>query len=175
MTFRTLRISPSGMSRATVVRGRLKHSWLENEILNKTPEVVVLLRHGAGWSALRHFLNDAKQAVALADEIESGFSPARLVDECAPLAALAEDQRNVIRTAAHEAYLACFDARGAANRLSETASDMQMSLSRLLAEWDKSDDAMSDAELLACWQAVLDRAELLRDVLDALPRGIVLP
>lgn len=175
MTLRTLRISPSGMSRTAVVRGRLKHSWLENEILNKTPEVIVLLRHGAGWPALRYFSNDAGQAVALANEIESGFSPARLVDECAPLAALAEDQRNALRTAAHEAYLECFDACSAANRLSEAARNMQTSLSGLLAEWDKSDDAVSDAELLARWQAVLDKAQLLRDALDALPRGIVLP
>ena len=158
-----------------VVRGRLKHSWLENEVLNKTPEVVVLLRHGAGWPALRHFSTEAEQAVALANEIESGFSPARLVDECAPLAALAEDQRNAIRTAAHEAYLACFDVRGAANRLGMAASDMQASLSELLAEWAKSDDAVSDVVLLDSWQSVLDKAELLRDALDALPRGIVLP
>lgn len=175
MTFRTLRISTSGMSRAAVVRGRLKHSWLENEILNKTPEVVVVLRHSAGWPALHHFSNEAKQAVALADEIESGFSPARLVDECAPLAALAEDQRNALRTAAHEAYLACFDVRGAADRLSEAAKNMQVSLTGLLVEWDKGDDAVSDEELLARWQSVLDKAELLRDALDALPRGIVLP
>lgn len=165
----------TGTSQAAIARGRLKHSWLENEVLNKTPEIVVALRRDAGWPALKRFPADVQQALSLADEVEFAFSPARLVDDCAPLAALAEDQRTIVRQSVHAAYLKCFDAQAAAQWLRDAAERMKTALSALLAEWDKADEAVSDAELQARWGAVLDAAEPLRNALDALPKGIVLP
>jgi hypothetical protein len=156
-------------------RGRLKHSWLENEVLNKTPEVVVILRGGGGWPELQRFPDEADQACRLADEVEFGFSPARLVDECAALAVLPESQRSAVRQAVHEAYLECFDAQGATLRLREAGKQMKDALNALLVEWDKPDDAVVEANLQAQWSVVLDRAETLRKALDALPKGFVFP
>jgi len=164
-----------GTSPASIQRGRLKHSWLENQVLNKTPAIVVALRHEVGWPELRRFPSDVEQAITLADEVEFGFSPASLVDKCAPLAGLPEDLRNIIREAVHAAYLRCFDVHTAAQCLLNAADRMMVALSSLLAEWDKPDDALSDAGLQSRWRMVLDAAEPLRDALDALPKGIVLP
>lgn len=162
-------------SPASLQRGRLKHSWLENEVLNKTPERVVTYRRGEGWPDLQRFPDDAEQALALADGVEFGFSPARLVDECMPLAALPEDQRTIIRQAVHAAYLKCFDARGASEGLRDAATRMKAALSALLDEWNKSSEAISDSELQTRWVVVLNEAEHLRSALNALPKGIVLP
>jgi hypothetical protein len=160
---------------ASVQRGRLKHSWLENEILNKTPETVVALRQGVGWPELQRFSADVEQALVLVKEVESGFSPAKLVDQCTPLMALTESQKNIIRNAVHRAYLAYFDTLRAARGLHDSATDMKEALIALLEEWNKPDATMSGVELQARWVAVLREAERLRTALDALPRGIVLP
>lgn len=155
-------------------RGRLKHSWLENEVLNKTAEVVVILRGGGGWPELQRFPDEADQACRLADEVEFGFSPARLVDECAALAVfLPETQRNAVRQAVHAAYLEGFDAQGAAQRLRESGEQMKVALVALLAEWNRPDETVADAVLQDRWGEVLDRAETLCMALDALPKGFV--
>lgn len=134
-----------------------------------------MLRHEAGWVGLRHFPGNVEQALALADEIESGFSPVQLVDTCAPLAGLPNDQRRLIRQAVHAAYLKCFDVPSTAQGLREAAARMQAALSAMLAEWNKADETVSDFKLRTRWGVVLDEAERLRIALDALPKGIVLP
>ncbi len=164
------------MKSAAVISGRLKHSWLENQILNKMPDVVVLLRHGAGWPALERFLDDANEAVELADKVEFGFSPAMLVDNCAQLDVLLKEQRDSLREAVHDAYKQYFNnVDDVSIRLRKAAQDMQKALSDLMDEWNKSDDAVSDDVLRDRWNTVIEKAEILRDVLDALPKGIVLP
>ena len=175
MTLRILSFRTGKMYAPAMVRSRLKHSWLENEVLNKTPEIVVALRHEVIWPELRRFPAYAKQALALADEVEYGFSPARLVDDCAPLAVLAEEERVSIRKAVHAAYLECFDAPGIAQTLRAAAVRMQVALSALLDEWGKPDTSISNAELQTRWRIVLDEAVYLRNALDALPSGVVLP
>lgn len=164
-----------GAAPASILRGHLKHYWLENEVLNKTAEKVVTLRHRMGWPELSRFPDDAKDALALAEQVELGFSPAHLVDECAPLACLSDEERKTIHDAVHRAYLERFDAPRVALSLRNAAKRMATALDRILEEWRKSDDALSDATLQARWRAVLEAAESLRDALDALPKGVVLP
>jgi hypothetical protein len=160
---------------AAIQRSRLKHSWLENEILNKAPQIVLSLRHDAGWPALQHFVADAEQASAFAMEVESGYSPSLLVDECTPLKILPEDKKDAVRMAIHAAYLECFNIRSLAHDLFESATHMKASLVAFLDEWNKQDQVLSDTRLAACWNGVLREAERLRAALDALPKGIVLP
>ncbi len=175
MTLRTFSFQSQTTCTSVNVRGRLKHSWLENEVLNKTPEIVVTLRHEVGWPELQRFPADADQALALAAKVEFGFSPVRLVDQCAPLTTLPEDQRLAIRQAVHAAYLGCFDAHSAAQCLRDAANHTKAALLALLDEWNKPDVAISDTELQMRWRGVLREAEHLRVALDALPKGIVLP
>lgn len=158
-----------------ILRGRLKHSWLENEVLNKTGEQVVFLRRSQGWPELHGFHGPATEAHLLADRIEPGFSPARLVDECPSLNQLDDADRQKIRRAVHAAYLEVFDVQKVAADLKAAAKDMSQTIDDLLTEWNKDNMLLSDAALKARWEVVLARASILREVLDALPRGTVLP
>jgi hypothetical protein len=155
--------------------GRLKHSWLENQILNKTPEKVVRLRRTLGWPALAHFLGNASEAITLANQVEFGFSPARLVDESGPLARLAKPDCKAIREAVHLAYLKQFDAEKNGREIRIRAERIRSTLDTTLEEWRKPDDVVLDSVLKAQWCAVLEAAVSLRDALDALPKAIVLP
>jgi hypothetical protein len=159
-----------------ISRGKLKHSWLENEVLNKEePEIVVALRYQGGWPELQGFPDEVAKALALAEEVEWGFSPANLVDVCAPLLEFPDEQRCAIREAVHSAYMECFDAHGVAKRLRESAIKMKEVLASLLEEWNKPDGKVSNTELQTRWIAVLVEAKRLCKALDALPKGIVFP
>ena len=164
-----------GTSSASIQRGRLKHSWLENEVLNKSPDTVVELRRGAGWPELERFPIDANRALTLADDVEHGFSPAHLVAACIPLASLSSEERKTITDAVHQCYLERFDALNVAIALRVVAQDMAKALNDMLEEWRKPDDTCSDVLLIARWYTVLSTAERLRLALDSLPRGVVLP
>lgn len=158
-----------------VVCSQLKHSWLENEVLNKTPEIVLFLRRNSGWPALQGFSSSTKQAIALAEQVEPGFSPAQLVDESRPLLALSDADRAAVRTAVHSAYLECFDASSIADELRVAAKEMDVAFAVMLREWNLPDELVSDTALQETWLGVLTAGERLRVALDALPKGIVLP
>ncbi len=175
MSVEEIVVLAGGISQAAIQRSVLKHSWLENEVLNKTSKVVVFLRHTEGWPSLPRFLDESQRALALADCVENGFSPASLVDECAPLVRLPRDLRECIRSAIHASYLDYFDASGKAQDLRNASIQMHAALVALLREWSNDIELINDSELEVGWQKVLDKAEMLRDALDALPRGIVLP
>lgn len=160
---------------AAIARGRLKHSWLENEVLNKTERDVLWLRRHGEWPELARFLADAAEAVALAEEVTDGFSPSQLVDRCSPLLSLPRAEREAVQDAVHRAYLQVFDAPGAASKLRQAGARMSQGVSDLLREWCKADDAYSEAVLQAQWREVLDAATELCGALDGLPRGVVLP
>ena len=158
-----------------VLRAQLKHSWLENEVLNKAPETVLFLRNNSGWPALHGFPSSTEQAIALAMQVENGFSPAQLVDECLPLLALSDTDRAAVRDAVHSAYLECFDATSLADELQAAAVEMDSALTAMIGEWNLPDESVRDAVLREYWQVVLTSGERLRAALDALPKGIVLP
>jgi hypothetical protein len=162
-------------NRAILARGRLKHSWLENEVLNKDPNFVVLLRREAGWPELNRFPAEAARAAALAAEVEEGFSPTTLVDTCAPLRLLPSPVFHALRDSIHAAYLHAFDAASATRRLTGAASRMESCLNSFLTEWNRSDEEVSEDAVRAGWVAVLEAALELRAALDGLPKGTVLP
>jgi len=159
-----------------IKRSLLKHYWLENEVLCRTPNDVLRLRHGKGWPVLRSFPGEAEKALALADEVEATFShPERFVVNCAPLSMLSERQHKALREAIHTVYLKCFDAHNAAQQVREAAKHLQVVLTLFLAEWDKPEESIKGDELQARWQVVLNEAEILRKTLIAIPKGIILP
>lgn len=162
-------------STASVLRGRLKHSWLENEILNKTSEAVELLRTGPGWPALATFQANAAQALDLANNIAGGFSPSTLVDGSGPLSTLSVDERRTIKDAVHRAYLQVFDANVLAAELRTAATVMHSALNDVINVWSVRAENDSGTTLREKWISVLVAAATLRDKLDALPNRIVLP
>lgn len=156
------------------VRGQLKHSWLENQILNKTTGQIAELRR-SGWPALlEEFPERLKQAQRLADEVEVGFSPTQLIDRLRPLRGLPQGERREIGAAVHAAYLERVDTEILREKLTAAAASLAQALARLRAEWETSAVA-SDARLQETWEEVLVEAARLVEVLDELPRGIVLP
>ena len=144
-------------------------------MLNKSPQAVIWLRRGSGWPQLEQFPLEVKQVLAIPDQIASGFNPVQLVDTCRPLRSLSVADRKDIRDAVHAAYLACFDAESLADELRKAATGMDDALTVLLAEWHLPDEQCTDSALHDKWCNVLVVAERLRDALDALPRGPVLP
>ncbi len=162
-------------SAVTILRGRLKHSWLENEILNKTPQAVKLLRDGPGWPALATFQANAAQALDLANNIAGGFSPSTLVDGSGPLSTLSVDERRTIKDAVHRAYLQVFDANVLAAELRIAATAMHSALNDFINVWSVRAGNDSVTTLREKWISVLVAAATLRDKLDALPNRIVLP
>ncbi|MGQ0698807.1 MAG: hypothetical protein ACT4PZ_11265 [Panacagrimonas sp.] len=160
---------------AAIMRGRLKHSWLENELLNKGAAIVIALRRGGGWPELAGFDARIQEVMELAESVESGFSPAQLVESNAMLASLPEEQRRALREKAHAAYLQCFDAADASQRLRDAAVRMRAALTALEEVWCRGDEELTDSELAAGWAEVRVAAEGLRAALDRLPTGIVLP
>jgi hypothetical protein len=162
-------------SQAVSIRGQLKHSWIENQILNKTSDDIVAL-HRSGWFALtEQFPERMKQAYALAAQVESGFSPAQLVDELAPLRQLPEWQRAAMSAAVHAAYRKRFDAETLSAGIRGAIDSLQGVLVIFRAEWDQTVAAVSESRLRQAWDEVLEKAALLAEALDRLPQGIVLP
>src|SRR5690348_2819815 len=89
------------------LRARLKHSWLENQVLNKTPSDVLDLRSYGFWHALEsQFPARIREAGILADGVDQAFSPAQLVERLAPFDHLDDRRRKLVLHAAHRAYLA---------------------------------------------------------------------
>ena len=91
---------------ANTLRGQLKHSWLENQLCNKTAHDVVSFWRQEGWPALEmEFEGRVGDVMRLSDDLEDGFSPAQLVDRLTPFAGLSEELKMEIRKAVHTAYL----------------------------------------------------------------------
>src|SRR4051812_20756218 len=95
------------MCNAAVHRGRLKHSWLENQILNKSAAKVLQLRSAGPWEALeKRFSLRVQETVELAGRIVDDYSPAQLVDKISLFGHLDEGTRARLKNGVHLAYLA---------------------------------------------------------------------
>src|SRR2546430_9408115 len=93
-------------SPAVTLRAQLRHSWLENQIFNKEADDVAFLWGAGFWETLEaQFDSWSSAAVQLADELESGFSPAWLIDNLSPFSALSEVARAQLRQVIHARYL----------------------------------------------------------------------
>lgn len=157
---------------ADVTLGRLKHSWLENQILNKSAADVIDLRSGGGWSSLdQQFPRRIEEAADFVARIVDAFSPAQLVEKLGFFRDLSAEARDTLRSAVHRSYLAHSDIAGRKASLDSAVRILALSLDNVRRLWRDS----SDHDLELAWGNVLRAAARLRDELDALPRGIVLP
>jgi len=162
-----------GTSPATLKSSQLKHSWIENEILNKDPDIVVALRRTDLWPALQAFPARADSAIQLAGDIEMGFTPALLVQDGLPLAALPADVREQLRNTLHGLFLSHIDCSALSRELAAAGIGLKNRLMVFLDTW--SNENICDEDIRSHWSAVLAAAERARRALGALPRGVVLP
>ena len=161
---------------ASVLRGRLKHSWLENQLLNKTSEEVVYLWRETGWGALdKEFSQRVSETITLADELEEGFSPAQLVVHLAPLSKAHQETKDLIKQAVHRAYLESSKIVDLKEPLREKAISLGEVLDELRKVWRLPKTEDSEQTLRDVWQKVGMRAKALHSILERLPKGVVLP
>ncbi len=157
---------------AAIQRGRLKHSWLENQVLNKSADKIIQLRREGPWEALENrFPIRVQEAIGLAGRIVDDYSPVVLIDRIPLFGHLDEDARARIKIGVHNAYLARETLTSRVEPLTAAARSLGVALEHVLQQWRRG----SDCDIERTWQDVLRAASRLRDELDALPRTIVLP
>lgn len=167
---------PCNECQANQSRGRLKHSWLENQLLNKNPEEVVFLWQNTGWTALdKEFSVRIKEAVDLADNLENGFSPKELVEQLAPLSHIDEETKGLIKKAVHTAYLKSSNITDLKLPLRDNAMALGGALDELRAVWILPVDVNNEQILKHVWVKVSVNAKALHSILAKLPKGMVLP
>ena len=158
------------------LRGQLKHSWLENQVLNKTSDNIISFWKANGWNALeQQFAVHIRKAIQLSDELESGFSPAQLVDTLRPFEKVDDETKELIKQAVHKAYLESSNITQLKAPLKEAAEEMEKALEHLLEAWNQQVSEKNEQELKKAWDKFLTRARKLHSVLEQLPKGIVLP
>lgn len=167
---------PGIISNSDIVRARLKHSWLENQLLNKTSQEVVYLWAETGWPALENeFSERVKDTLNLADDLENGFSPAQLVDRLAPFAKVDQEAKELIKQAVHEAYLESSKISDFRMPLREDAMALGEALDELHKAWQLPVTEGHEQILRSVWQKVSIKAKALHTILERLPKGVVLP
>ncbi|MFH2124586.1 MAG: hypothetical protein ABIJ50_14030 [Pseudomonadota bacterium] len=159
-----------------ILRSQLKHTWLENQLGNKSEDDIVFFWQGPGWPSLeREFRGRVSEAEQLINDLESGFSPAQLVDQLPMLVGLADDTKAAIKQAVHEVYLERSGIEELKKPLNQALSVLKDALARFLSAWGQPQSPESEQELRQVWRALSRCGEEFRNLLDRLPRGIVLP
>lgn len=159
---------------AVVLRGYLKHSWLENQVLNKSSEDLVYLRSLGRWEALEaQFPARIADVIDLASGLEQSFSPAQLITRLSCFSDLDRDLRSRLIELVHDAYASraksLFESRSVV--LFDLSNSLERAFAKLQINWKHS----TDSELKATWHEVLDIANDLRNELGGLPTAVVLP
>lgn len=159
---------------ANTLRGQLKHSWLENEVLNISIETVITLwRRGEADLAARSAMR-VQDLSRLADSLAEGFSPAQLVDTLKPFGGLSTENKAAIKAAVHAAYLESSGILTLQAPLKTAAMGMEAALQELSRAWSLPHPQGESAVRMA-WEGVREKASALIEMLELLPKGIVLP
>lgn len=152
----------------------LRHSWLRNQVLNKSDDDILFLRQSGPWRALDlEFPLRVQETLRLSCVIADAFSPTQLFER-EPLVCLPVECRDMLLTAVQEAYLEGFLAGEVRDNLRTAASKLSKSLSAMSSVWHDLSDPPG-TKLLAAWRCVKCDAETLLAELEKLPRGVVLP
>lgn len=160
---------------ANALRTQLRHSWLANQILNKSEsDVVFLWQHGSWTSLYSEFDTRLDDAQRLAAMIEPGFSPALLVDSLSVFSGMDAQSRADLKQAVHSAYVSAFRPADLLPPYEKAVMELKVAINTFRQAWDVHSDA-SDYSVTESWSDVLECAKVLEKLLDSLPKGIVLP
>jgi len=158
------------------LRGQLKHSWLENQLCNKTADDVVFLWQQGGWLALeKEFDARIQDALRLADNLEDGFSPAQLIDSLTPFSSVDKTTKNILKQAVHASYLESSGISNLQAPLRKAATALGGAIQKLRELWLDRDTDQGEANLRRAWEDVSLRAHTLLKIMEQLPKGVVLP
>jgi len=175
-------VYPVNPSSANVLRGRLKHSWLENEVLDKSVEDVLALWERSGWQALSRFPAQLEDAVSLSWQLESGFSPVVLLDAWYKSRNLGDSEGAWLlqaRERVRQHFLANSHARSVtvdlAEPIREKAEQVRHALEALLEAWERPKNSENSEWLKTCWEEFAARADALYELISRIPAGVVIP
>lgn len=159
----------------SATRSVIKHSWLENRILNKTPDAICALWLTGDWKALNgEFLDCERDAEMFGQTFVESFSPARLVDLVGPLTQLDSGDKAALRTWLHEAYLAKQSVSKLAPMYMKALVELRGGLAALRKAWLLSRPE-GRRQIHDCARRVVASAGRLRDIMEQIPKGLVLP
>jgi hypothetical protein len=159
------------------LRGQLKHSWLENLVRDRKADTIVGFWKKGQWldkveTIFPHYL---QQTLKLADELVEGFSPDQLIDQLAPFKEFSDDLRGQVKKAVHDAYLEASNIAALAEPIRKCAKALEPELNRLKALWKMPYSPESEIAVRDCWENIQEKGAALREQLEKLPRGVILP
>ena len=159
------------------VRPQLKHSWLENQVRNKDADDVVMLWQAQLWQDVMEssFPDCVQKATALAENLVTGFSPSQLVDELSPLSSLPDSQKERLRVTLHKIYLVRCPIESLAQQLHDAVQALEGTLAKLRECWVLSPSAEAEQKVRASWQNFREDADRLYQILEEVPKGVVIP
>lgn len=179
-----VRIQP--VTEAIDLRSRLRHSWLENEILSSRRTGVAIakvhqldmehpakrqlseaLKAGGCWFAP---IQDVRRLAAL---MTNAFSPDLLIDS-PPLSDLPLRAREVLRQTLRQRYRLESDIEALRAPIVDMATEMFDALHCLATSWSAKPSASPD-EIAAAVESVRDAGQRLLSLLTRVPAGVVLP
>lgn len=159
---------------ANTLRGQLKHSWLENEVLCISIETVIALWRQTGTDLAIRYAVRIQDLSRLVDSLDEGFSPSQLVDTLKPFDCLSTEERTAIKVAVHAAYLESSGILELQMSLRAAAAGMEAALQELSRAWALP-QPQGEGAVRCAWESVREKARTLIMILERLPTGVVLP
>lgn len=156
--------------KASSLRGKLKHSYLENAVCLPTlPEDLVesLTYCESGVARQQIIRNHIREFAELLDSRDSGFSPAQLVDQLPLFQNLAGEERRILKEELHKRFCEDFQVMECKRRLESTAGIFLEDLDAFLATPAK-EGGLAQSRMLK----VQDSARGLIRELETMPKGI---
>jgi hypothetical protein len=165
---------------ANTLRGQLKHSWLENQVIaNDDDDIASFWKDGWVISGVdvveTMFPYYLSQTFKLADNLAEGFSPAQLIDQLGPFKEISDDLRGQVKKAIHEAYLEASNIAALAEPIRKCARDLEPELNKLRSLWKVPHSPEGEIEVRGCWEDIQEKGAALHEQLEKLPRGVILP
>ena len=156
--------------KASSLRGKLKHSYLENAVCLPTlPEdLVESLTYSENGVARQQIVRKhIREFAELLDSVDSGFSPAQLIDQLPPFQKLAGEERRILKEQLHKRFCEDFQLAERKRRFELAAGAFLEDLDAFLATPAKEGD-LTQSRMLK----VQDSARGLIQELETMPKGI---
>lgn len=156
--------------KASSLRGKLKHSYLENAVCLPTlPEDLVesLTYCESGVARQEIIRKHIREFAELLDSRDSGFSPAQLIDQLPPFQKLVGDERRIFKEQLHKRFCEDFQVAERKNRFESAAGVFLGDLDAFLATPAKEGN-LAQSRMLK----VQDSARGLIRELEMMPKGI---
>lgn len=144
---------------AAEIRGQLKHSFIENTILQLT-EPLLRLHLAENGEFVKDMASGAAELIA---RLQDDYDPANLIGRIAAFDEISEIERSQLRKRTHKRYLQNFKPELRKRRLKAAWKG----LAEALKEW-----TATTAPTEQVFSALRVRAIELHKELDALPRGV---